>query len=476
MSDPGTPAPRRWRRWVAIAGAVLLLSVIAVVAVVLLHSPGNVSHPDLSFTRPATTTTSPPPVRTKTRAKKRPAAPFLWPRYGYDAGRTRSFTAEADLVPPFRRGWTLQDHALLEFPPVIEGTTLYDLDDDGSAKAIDGLTGRILWARKVAHLASASPAIDARDGLIILPTLSDTGPTPGNGQIIALYAKTGRKAWSHALPSGSESSPIVYGRTLYFGDTAGTVFSMDARNGHVNWTYQATGAVKGGPALSDGILYFGDYAGRAYAVNARTGRQVWAVSTDGAHFGFGSGNFYATPAVAFGRVYLGNTDGFVYSFAARTGQVAWATATGSYVYSSAAVADVRGIGPTVYVGSYDGDLYAFNAQSGAIRWRHPAGGRISGAPTVVNDDVYYSDLGTKTTTGLNARTGQVVFSFPDGAFTPVISDGSTIYLDGDNTMYELLPARRAATRPRRRPVARHRPRPAQRSSRSAKHPPRKRTR
>ena len=115
-------------------------------------------------------------------------------------------------------------------------------------------------------------------------------------------------------------------------------------NGHVDWTYHASGAIKGGPALVGGVLYFGDYAGRAYAVNAVNGHQIWAVGTSGAHFGFGSGQFYATPAVAFGRVYMGNTDGRVYSFGARNGALAWATATGAYVYASAAVADPRGSG------------------------------------------------------------------------------------------------------------------------------------
>ncbi len=109
---------------------------------------------------------------------------------------------------------------------------------------------------------------------------------------------------------------------------------------------QGRGAIKGGPALVGGVLYFGDYSGHAYAVRAVNGHQVWAVGTDGAHFGFGSGQFYATPAVAFGRVYMGNTDGRVYSFGARTGALAWATGTGAYVYASAAVADPKGLGPT----------------------------------------------------------------------------------------------------------------------------------
>ena len=84
--------------------------------------------------------------------------------------------------------------------------------------------------------------------------------------------------------------------------------------------------------------------------------------------------------------------------------------------------DIPGLGPTVYVGSYDGNFYAFNAQSGAIRWTHAAGGKISGSATIVGDVVYFSDLGTKTTAGLDVRTGHQVFSFPDGAFNPVIAD------------------------------------------------------
>ena len=113
------------------------------------------------------------------------------------------------------------------------------------------------------------------------------------------------------------------------------------------------------------------------------------MSTNGASFGFGSGNFYSTPAVAFGRVYMGSTDGRVYSFAAGTGALAWATGTGAYVYASAAVENTPGLGPTVYLGSYDGNFYAFNAQSGAIRWSHPAGGKISGSATIVGNVVYY---------------------------------------------------------------------------------------
>jgi outer membrane protein assembly factor BamB len=416
---------------------VLLLLCGAAVAVLLLHTPGNVSHPNLSFTSPTTAAAPPPPKKPKVVNN------FEWPRYGFDAARTRYFAARG-LGPPLRVGWRYNDFALLEFPPVIYQNTLYLIDDNGWAKAIDKRNGHLRWQHRVGTLAAASPGIGIHEKLVFVPVLSDSGTTPGNGRLVALSMKTGRTVWSHPVPAGTESSPLVWNRTLYFGDQAGNVLALRTRDGHEFWSYHASGAVKGGPSLSHWTLYFGDYAGRAYALNVTNGHEVWAVSTNGTRFGFGSGNFYSSPAVAFGRVYMGNTDGRVYSFAAKTGQLAWATGTSAYVYSSPAVHDTPGLGPTVYMGSYDGTFYAFNARSGAVRWSHNSGGKISGSATIVGNVVYFSSLGTKTTTGLDVRTGRVVFSFPDGAFNPVVADYKAIYLTGYTQIYQMLPRRRAA--------------------------------
>jgi outer membrane protein assembly factor BamB len=426
----GMPSPsRRWLRRGLMAGAALLVVAGAVVAYVLLNAPGNVSHPNVSFTAP--NRKAPPPH----------VSNFQWPWYGYNAVRTRYFP-DPKLDPPFRTGWSYEDYALLEFPPVMYRGRLFLVDNDGSAKGINASNGHLIWQHKVGTLAAASPALDVKRGLLFVPLLSVSGRTPGNGALVAVSMRTGRIAWSHHIAAGTESSPIVWRDKVYFGDQAGNVYALGTRAGKVRWSYHATGAVKGGPAISGGRIYFGDYAGRAYALNASNGHPIWAANTNGTEFGFGSGNFYATPAIAFGRVYMGNTDGRVYSFSARTGQLAWATSTGAYVYSSAAVDDTPGLGPTVYVGSYDGHLYAFNARSGAIRWSHDAGGKISGSPQIIGNVVYYDDLTSKTTGGLNVRTGHRVFSFRDGAFNPAISDGHVVYLVGYSKLYQLVPRQR----------------------------------
>jgi outer membrane protein assembly factor BamB len=95
----------------------------------------------------------------------------------------------------------------------------------------------------------------------------------------------------------------------------------------------------------------------------------------------------------------------------------------------------------VYEGSYDGNFYAFDARSGAVRWRHYDGRRISGSATIVGGTVYYSDLGARTTSGLNLRTGRRVFFFRDGAFNPIVADSHALYLTGYSMLYQMLPRR-----------------------------------
>ncbi|MBV8432297.1 MAG: PQQ-binding-like beta-propeller repeat protein [Solirubrobacterales bacterium] len=419
------PSPGLRGGLVTVAG---LLVALAVAVMVLVLSSGSTPHHRVVQAPPAVTTPAPP-------RPKPPPAPTdsPWLLYGYNLARTRAFPQGQALDPPFRMGWKYRDRSLLEFPPVIYDNTLYFQDADGRAKAVSTMTGRMLWLHKVGTLAAASPALDTRHKLVFYSLLSASpgASVPGDGRIVALSMKTGQVVWSHPLPPGSESSPLVHGLSVFVGDQGGTVYSYRTYDGHLNWTFSASGAVKGGVAYAHNTIYFGDYGSHVYAVNAATGREVWSAS---------AGNeVYSTPAVAFGKVYVGNTGGGVVALWANSGATAWTASTGSYVYSSAAAADVPGLGPTVYIGSYDGTFYAYNADTGGVRWSHGAGGRIDGSATVLGKVVYYSDLGSNSTAGLDLDTGRQVYSFPDGEFSPVITDGKAVFLIGYSTIYQLLP-------------------------------------
>jgi outer membrane protein assembly factor BamB len=421
VPDMFTSNARRRRRWPWIAAVLVVLAAGGAVAgyFAFVKKQGNVSNPHAAFVAPP---------RAKPKPGPKPET-FKWPIYGYTPDRAR-FLGQVKLRPPYKTLWSFRrSSGLIEFQPILANGVLYFVNNRGTAFSFSAKTGKSRWKRKIASLNASSPAWAGNR--LFVATLSP-------GAIVAMNAQNGKVLWRRSLPSRSESSPIVVRGVVYFGSEDGTVYAYRASNGRKVWTYHANGAVKGGLALDKGKLYFGDYAGEVTALRLTDGSKVWSTGTNGASFNR-SGQFYSTPAIAFGRLYLGNTDSFVYSFVEATGQLAWRHGTGGYVYSGAAVGDVPGLGPTAYIGSYDGNFYAFDARSGNVRWVHNDGGRISGAPTVVGDIVYYSSLGNRDTSGLDARTGRRVWHWKSGAFNPVISDGKRIYLTTRQNIFGLIP-------------------------------------
>ena len=418
--------PRSTRMRVAL-GAVVVLALAGIGVGIYLYRhrhAGSVYHPNAPFTPQA----SPKPRNVA-------ADRFSWPIYGYTPNHTRFFPAPAKLRPPFRTLWIRPQHALLEFPPVMYGSHIFQLADDGVLSAINKHTGHLFWTRKLGRLSASTPATSPT--VVYAAVLASNGGTPG--RIFALDRMTGKTIWSKGISSPVESSPLLDHGRVYFGSQSGTVYAMNGKTGAVIWTYHAGGAVKASPTLSNGILYFGDYSGTVQAISARTGRRIWSSGSGGTLLG--SGTFYSTSAVMYGRVYLGNTDGRFYAYDASTGKLDWAVQTGAYVYSSPAVTNAPGIGPTVYFGSYDGTFYALNARSGHISWTFPTPrhGRISGSPTIIGRVVYFADLGEHASYGLGISTGRQLFREHTGSFDPAVSDGKNLYLTGYTGLYAFEP-------------------------------------
>lgn len=415
------PVRRLRRRWPYLLAVLVLLAGAGAAAwLVWGDAPEDVSDPAADFTEPEE---EPEPERPKKREN------FVWPILGYTADRSKYF--ETDLRPPLRKVWRHRTGSLLEFPPVMANNTLFVVTNEGLAIAINARNGKRRWQRKIGSLSAASPAWWR--GRLFMATL--------DGRLTALRARDGKVLWRKDIPSRTESSPLVRGGRVFFGSEDGTVYAVRASNGRTVWTYRAPGAVKSALSFAGGRLFFGDYAGVATAIRARDGRRVWSTQTAGLSLGR-SGRFYSTPAVAFGRVYMGNTDGRVYSFAASNGQIAWTKSTGAYVYSGPAAADIRRLGPTVFIGSYTGRFYALNARTGGERWSYQAAGRISGIATVIGEVVYFANLGTRDTEGLDVRTGKRVFHFDQGGFATGISDGKRLYLTGYTIQWALEPRRK----------------------------------
>ncbi len=340
--------------------------------------------------------------------------------------------------PPYRLDWTSGGSALVEFPPAIAFHYLYYANLNGNLMAVSTSTGRRLWTVHVGRCEAASPAVNRLHRGSVFETFLNRHPCGrgaakvGDGEVLAVATgRTHRLRWKKQI-GASETSPLIVGHRVYVGDAKGDVYCFRAYTGKTIWTFHAGGAVKGALAYDHGHLFFGAYDGRLYALRASDGKLLWRAASARDLFG-NHGNFYSTPAVAYSRIYIGSTDGHVYSFGESSGKLRWKRGTGGYVYGSPAVWHGR-----VFVGSYDHTFYALDAATGTVLWKFHANGPISGSATVVDGLVYFATL-ERRTYALDAVTGKQVWTYPDGSFTPVVTDGEKLYLVGWSKVYAFSP-------------------------------------
>jgi outer membrane protein assembly factor BamB len=412
-----------WRSWsvrtrVLVVGAfVALVAGAGVAAYAMLKRDADVECPP-----PCT-------IEAEEEPKRREVIKTVsWPVYGYDDQRTRYLPTKV-VKPPFGQPrWEFDAGNLLEFSPIVVRGTLYLVDKNAVVYAIDARTGKVDWKQDIGGLNASAPAF--ADGRLYAVSL-----TPG--QAVALRARDGKILWRRDLPGRSETSPLVYGRSVIVASESGDVFALDLDNGNVRWQVSTAGNVKGGLALEDGVVYGANYAGEVFAIRAVNGDMVWETTTQGLSLGRG-GPVYSTPAVAFGRVFLGSIDGRVYSFDAGTGKLWWSHSTGDWVYPAPAVADVPGTPPTVYIGSKDQNFYALDAKTGEVRWQQDLHGIVLGAASVIGRVVYVAAIGPNIGSfGFDVKTGKKVFESPLGEYNPVISDGRRLYLTGTSKIVAL---------------------------------------
>jgi outer membrane protein assembly factor BamB len=361
-----------------------------------------------------------------------------WPSFGRVPERTQYLPAEKrSLDPPLREAWSINTHALIEFPPAVADGVAYVVNKYGNAKAVRLRDRKILWERVTDPKDSGTPtdvtAPVYHQGKVFFAYV--------DGNLVAVDAATGKQAWKRKLPGHLESSPMAVGDTLYLGTDTTNVVAVDAADGTVRWQFNSPGAIKASPSFHDGRVFVADYESGMFCLDAKDGKLLWRTNTSTTP-PYGEGGFYSSPAIAFGRVYAGRDDGTIFAFDEKTGKVDWSFPTHNFVYGSPAVAKVPGTPPSVYIGSYDEHFYALDARSGKQRWRYAVGGPVPGTATVIGHTVYTSSFKTREAIGIDARTHRKTFQMRQAGYTPMVSDGRRLYLIGYYELIGLQPARR----------------------------------
>jgi eukaryotic-like serine/threonine-protein kinase len=271
-----------------------------------------------------------------------------------------------------------------------------------------------------------------------------------------------RVKWRFVTGNRVVSSPVIVGKTLYFGGDDGNVYALDSDTGRQIWKMKTRGPVPATPAVANGTVYIGSYDGNFYALNAETGALKWKFQTGGERrfeakglHGMQPKNqtiadpfdiFLSSPVVADGGVYFGSGDGNVYGLDANTGNLLWKFKTGDVVHSSPAFAD-----GVVFVGSWDSYFYAIDAKTGKEKWRFQGGEDplihnqvgFQSSPAVV-DGVVYTGCRDAQLYALEAATGKQRWKFDNQLSwvitSPAIANGKVFFATSDSALYHVVGA------------------------------------
>ncbi|PAV13792.1 hypothetical protein ASJ81_16440 [Methanosarcina spelaei] len=215
-------------------------------------------------------------------------------------------------------------------------------------------------------------------------------------------AETEKELWNFTVTGVATGTPAYYEGKVYL--TSGPLFSspghvycVDAESGNELWNQTLSYEAGGSPAVSEGVVYVTTYDGKLYALNAEDGSVLWNETVP-------STDVSSTPAIAYGNIYIsGGCPGFstieTYCFNATTHELVWNTS-----------AEDKIGGWTTSVAVADGMVFA---------GKHA-------------EDDYFGHAGTYA---LDAYTGNVVWSYPNGGASPAISDGIVFTIGDDGRVY-----------------------------------------
>jgi len=296
-------------------------------------------------------------------------------------GRTAYFPNRSASVEPISQSWQYDTKGSLEYQPLVKAGSIYTVDRDGRAYAIDPATQSEQWRTSVADGIDSSPAV-AGGKLYV----------PGDGGVLyAVTASSGEIDWQYEIDGGSVLSPVVVDNTVYLsGSTPGSgqITALDSSSGSVRWSNDTGTSEVVRPAFSDGTLYYRENSG------------IVAADTDGETQWIASNIGYKMEEIA--------TDG-------------------SMVY-----ANVGGNEATQYSDRENAKVVALNASDGTESWRHEADTPyLRRQLRVGSDGVYIVTGGTIQKLGL--ESGEVLWSEspPGNQIAATVVYGDALYVTGE---------------------------------------------
>ena len=274
---------------------------------------------------------------------------------------------------------------------------------------------------------------------------------------VALGAGTGR-IWSANIGTASDrrhritADPVVAAGMVFTLDSQSTVTATTTGGGRV-WSVDIRPAqetersVSGGGVAFEGNRVFATSGyGEVVALDARTGGVAWRQRVDAPISG--------APTVANGVVYVMGRNSTGWAIRANDGKVLWRN------FGSEGMAGVMGAsspavsGATVIFPYATGELIAVDTANGNPRWVGNVGGSrtgraitlfrdMTGDPVIAGNTAYAGTISGRTA-AFDMDTGMMKWDAADGASSPVVAAGNSVFLVNDQAQLVRLDASNGA--------------------------------
>ncbi len=254
-----------------------------------------------------------------------------------------------------------------------------------------------------------------------------------------------RLVWSADIGAGSSrrnrllAGPVVGGGLVFAMDAEGRLSALTPQGGLV-WSQslvpegqRADTGPGGGMALAGSALFVTTGFGEALALDPATGAVAWRRAL--------GAPARAAPAVEGGRVFVVLRDDTAFALDTASGRTLWrvqGAASGAGVLGGASPAVD---GSLVVVPFSSGEVLGLLARNGLQVWGTAVtGGRralvrrsindITGDPVIDGDTVYASNQSGRTV-ALERRSGERLWTLPEGAYGPAWPAGNALFLLSD---------------------------------------------
>ncbi len=292
-----------------------------------------------------------------------------WPQVGGSASKSYGHLTLAENPT---KAWTARirgssDRERLAAAPVVGGDMLFAEGTDGIIHAFDRKTGAPVWTRGDDEMSD-----DMRPSLFGGGVSFDAGrlyATNGAGEAKALDAITGEVIWKVKPAGPLRGSPTVAFGQVFVMTQDNQVISLNASDGALLWNESGSSAQSGvfgvaAPAAGNGTVIAGYSSGELSAYRYENGRTLWADALARTNISTTVSSLTdidADPIIDSGRVYALGQGGRMAAYELVTGQRIWEL-------NLAGISTPSIAGEWIFTLTDDARLLAIARSTGRVRW------------------------------------------------------------------------------------------------------------